>query len=152
MDPKDPGNWTSGNVGEGELRGTKYGVSAAAHPTLDIKNLSLADAAQIAKTEYWDTWNGDSLLPGVALCVFDFAYNAGVHESIKVLQRAVGAGQDGVCGRETIATVNCRDPQQVIRDFTVERIHAYIQMHNFDLYGKQWIARANLTADKAKSL
>jgi lysozyme family protein len=25
--PDDPGNWTGGDVGEGQLKGTKYGVS-----------------------------------------------------------------------------------------------------------------------------
>lgn len=27
--PKDPGNWTGGEVGKGELKGSKYGLSAA---------------------------------------------------------------------------------------------------------------------------
>lgn len=152
LDPHDSGNWTSGKVGVGELRGTKYGVSAAAHPDLDIKNLTVDDARVIAKNEYWDPWHGDSLPPGVALCVFDFAYNAGVEEAIKVLQRSVHAGVDGICGPETIAMVQCRDPAQTIADFTVERIHAYTLMAAFSTYGKQWIARANLTATKAARL
>ena len=29
--PADPGNWTSGRVGSGICRGTKFGISAAAH-------------------------------------------------------------------------------------------------------------------------
>ena len=44
-DPRDRGNWTGGTVGQGKLRGTKYGISAAAFPTLDIANLTL-DAAK----------------------------------------------------------------------------------------------------------
>lgn len=152
LDPHDPGNWTGGKVGVGELKGTKYGVSAASYPNLDIRNLTLDAAKQLAKVDFWDTWHGDSLPAPVALCVFDFAYNAGVEEAIKVLQRSVHAGADGICGPETIATVNCRDPAQTVADFTVERIHAYTLMRNFPVYGKQWIARANLTADKAKSL
>ena len=39
--PNDPGNWTGGKVNSGTLRGTKYGISAASYPTLDIKNLGL---------------------------------------------------------------------------------------------------------------
>ena len=39
--PKDRGNWTGGAIGVGELRGTKYGISAAAFPTLDIKAITL---------------------------------------------------------------------------------------------------------------
>ena len=32
--PADPGNWTSGRVGSGICRGTKFGISAAAHSDL----------------------------------------------------------------------------------------------------------------------
>ena len=35
-DARDRGNWTGGRIGVGELKGTKYGVSAAAFPDLDI--------------------------------------------------------------------------------------------------------------------
>lgn len=152
MDPKDKGNWTGGEVGVGELRGTKYGVSAAQFPTLDIVNLTLDQAQGIAKTQYWDPWYGDQVPPMVALCVFDFAYNAGVHEAIIVLQRALGVEEDGNCGPVTRAAAHCRDPRLIVNDFTVERIHAYTQMPTFPTYGKQWIARANLTAQKALRL
>jgi hypothetical protein len=37
--PADPGNWTGGKIGAGECRGTKFGISAGAHPDLDIANL-----------------------------------------------------------------------------------------------------------------
>ena len=38
--PADPGNWTGGAVGNGELRGTNFGISASAYPQLDIANLT----------------------------------------------------------------------------------------------------------------
>ena len=41
LDPKDRGNWTTGVIGKGELKGTKYGVSAMSYPHLDIRNLTL---------------------------------------------------------------------------------------------------------------
>jgi hypothetical protein len=34
----DPGNWTGGKVGKGELRGTKYGIAAHAHPAKHRRN------------------------------------------------------------------------------------------------------------------
>jgi len=34
--PADPGNWTGGKIGAGECRGTRFGISAGAHPDLDI--------------------------------------------------------------------------------------------------------------------
>ena len=38
-DPRDRGNWTGGEVGRGECKGTKYGISAASYPALDIEIL-----------------------------------------------------------------------------------------------------------------
>src|SRR5690554_3598272 len=40
----DRGNWTSGRVGAGELKGTKYGISAMSYPHLDIKAITLEQA------------------------------------------------------------------------------------------------------------
>lgn len=37
QDPRDPGNWTGGRIGHGQLRGTQHGISAAAYPNLDIR-------------------------------------------------------------------------------------------------------------------
>ena len=49
-DPKDRGNWTSGIIGKGECKGTKYGVSAMAYPDLDIENLTIEQAKKIIMT------------------------------------------------------------------------------------------------------
>ena len=46
--PKDRGNWTGGKEGSGKLSGTKYGVSAAAYPSLDINSITLDDAKAIS--------------------------------------------------------------------------------------------------------
>lgn len=52
-DSADKGNWTGGAVGAGVLKGTKYGISAAEYPTLDIANLTQADAETIYRKDYW---------------------------------------------------------------------------------------------------
>jgi lysozyme family protein len=51
---EDPGNWTGGAVGHGLRRGTKYGISAASFPTLDIQGLTLEQARAIYRALYWD--------------------------------------------------------------------------------------------------
>ena len=48
-DKDDRGNWTTGIIGKGQLKGTKYGISAMTYPQLDIKNLTLDQAKQIYK-------------------------------------------------------------------------------------------------------
>ena len=149
LDPKDRGNWTSGKVGVGELKGTKYGVSAAAYPLLDIANLSLADARAIAKRDYWDKFAGDVLDYGVALCLFDFGYNAGIEESVRVAQRALGLQVDGIQGPLTHYALANTPAAVFVPLFTAARIAAYYQMSEFERDGDGWIARANLTAQKA---
>lgn len=83
----DPGNWTGGKVGEGELRGTKYGVSAASYPALDIASLTLEDAEHIYRQNYWDAIGADSLPDPLALVAFDTAVNSGVGRAKQFLTK-----------------------------------------------------------------
>lgn len=104
-DPADRGNWTGGEVGAGALHGTKYGISAAAYPDLDIAALTLADAQAIYRRDYWNRVAGDSLPPSLALIVFDAAVNNGVARSAMWLQAAVRVAEDGDIGPITLAAV-----------------------------------------------
>ena len=101
----DRGNWTSGIVGQGELKGSKYGVSAASYPSVDIANLTLAGAADIYSRDFYLPVGGDRLPAPIGLLAFDAAVNSGVHNAARWLQRAVGVTDDGVVGDATIAAV-----------------------------------------------
>jgi len=94
----DPGNWTGGAIGQGALRGTKYGISAAAYPALDIANLTQADAQAIYRRDYWAKLQGDALPLPLAFVAFDAAVNAGLRRSVIWLQQAAGQGADGALG------------------------------------------------------
>ena len=148
-DPRDKGNWTGGAVGVGQLRGTKFGISAASYPYLDIKNLTTADALSIAKRDFWDMFQGDNIPPAVALCVFDFGYNAGVHEAVKTLQRVLGVAEDGVVGPNTIRACSSYDASFLCQKYTGQRIEAYKMMPEWQEYGDEWITRATKTLAKA---
>jgi len=148
-DPRDKGNWTGGAVGKGVLRGTKYGISAARYPNLDIENLTLANALPLAKADYWDQVSGDLLPPSVGLCVFDFGYNAGPEESIVVLQRALGCAADGKLGPHTLGLLSLQSPPDVVRAFLIQRLLAYKKMVEYPIDGAGWDARAKATAAKA---
>jgi lysozyme family protein len=76
-DPKDPGNWTGGKVGVGELKGTMGGISAAAYPNEDIKNLTPERRKELFRRDYWDRCGCESLSWEKALCLFDAAVNQG---------------------------------------------------------------------------
>lgn len=106
MDANDRGNWTGGTVGVGELKGSKFGISAAAHPTLDIANLTSAQADSLRKTEYWDKVNGDALPPPVAFILADSAYQSGPGTAVRQFQHVLGVPADGIVGtHETIPAV-----------------------------------------------
>lgn len=105
-DPADPGNWTGGRVGAGVLRGTKFGISAASFPTLDIAALTRAAAMAIYRPRYWDRIAGDALPARVALIAFDAAVNQGVGFAARTLQEAAGADPvDGNIGKDSVAAV-----------------------------------------------
>src|SRR3990167_4520575 len=83
-DPHDRGNWTSGKIGVGELKGTKYGIAAHVYRDLDIRNLSLAEAKAIYRRDYWKKMAGDQQPAGVDLAVWDLAVNSGVGRSKEI--------------------------------------------------------------------
>ncbi len=89
-DRRDPGNWTGGKVGKGQLKGTKYGIAASSHPDLDIRNLTVDDAAKIYKPEYWDKVSGDRLAAGVDLATWDAGVQSGPSRALKWLLASAG--------------------------------------------------------------
>lgn len=127
-DPADKGNWTGGHVGVGELKGTKYGVSAAAYPHLDIANLTLGQAKVIAKKDYWDLVSGDLLPPRIALGLFDAAYNEGVTEAIKLAQAALKISTDGHLGPATLSALQACNVPRFARQFAIKRIVQYASL------------------------
>lgn len=94
-DPQDPGNWTGGKTNVGQLRGTKFGISAAAWPDVDIVNLTIDQAQLIYHGHYWSPIHGDSLPSMLALIVFDAAVNNGVARAVQWLQMALGGQEQG---------------------------------------------------------
>jgi len=152
LDPKDPGNWTGGVVGIGQLKGTKYGVSARAYPNLDIPNLSLVDAKSIAMANYWNKIAGDSLPPYLAFQMFDAAFNQGAFEAKRILQYCLNVKPDGVLGPVTMAALAQEDPHELNQLYTEFRIEAYKQDDNFPRYGEDWTDRANACGKAAEEL
>lgn len=142
-DPKDTGNWTGGKVGQGVLKGTKFGISAAAYPNVDIANLSLEDARAIYYRDYWIPIHGNELPWQWALPVFDSAVNQGVSAATKMMQDAVGVMVDGKIGPRTMAAVTSADDRKLARFFNA-RAQRYIKHPNFSYWGNGWLTRTYL--------
>ena len=82
-DPKDLG---------GE---TKYGITKRFYPDIDIKNLTIEQAKEIYKKDYWDRNKVESLPQNLWHIYFDMCVNMGKRTAVKVLQRAaVNKGRD----------------------------------------------------------
>jgi lysozyme family protein len=138
--PGDRGNWTGGVVGRGVLRGTKYGISAAAYPDVDIASLTLAEAKAIYQRDYWAKINGDLLDPRVALIVFDAAVNNGVGMAIRWLQRAAGVTQDNIVGPATAAAANADAPGTCI-ELLAQRLVYMASLSEWPTFELGWARR-----------
>ena len=144
--PADPGNWTGGAVGAGSCHGTKYGISAAAYPNLDIAGLTLDDAKAIYLRDYWERIAGEQLPPTLALLVFDAAVNNGVVRAARWLQEVAQVRQDGVVGPQTLdAVVEIGKTEAGLTDLCSEflalRLAFMVALPNWRTCGSGWARR-----------
>lgn len=140
-DRQDRGNWTTGVIGKGQLNGTKYGISAMTYPDLDIKSLSLEQAKNIYKRDWWDKINADQIDSALVFQVWDFAINAGMGTAKRKLQLAVGVLDDGIIGNLTIQAINKADLNDILLKFNAERLKYYTSLSTWSRYGKGWTLR-----------
>ena len=140
-DPNDRGNWTSGVVGKGELKGTKYGISAMSYPRLDIKNLTPNDVKAIYYRDFWAEYSLDLFEPVLSLQLFDAIVQHGASNAIKMLQKALGLTPNGLMGVSLTNAVRASNQKELALKFISQRLSFYAQIKTFNLYGKGWVNR-----------
>jgi lysozyme family protein len=124
---------------------TKFGISARAYPNLKIADLTIDQAKDIYRKDYWTVCGCDALPEPVALAVFDLAVNAGVRAAVRDLQQALGVPADGVLGPQTQAALaRVRGELEILR--LAVRVHAYGLIRRTDAptwstHGKGWARR-----------
>lgn len=128
-DPRDPGGLT------------KFGISKRSHPNVDILGLTMEEAADIYRREYWNPIHGDAMPAGLDLLVFDAAVNQGVKPAIIMLQLAAGAQSDSVIGGETLAAINRKPKEELAIMFAARRAKRYATNTNVGIYGTGWYKR-----------
>jgi len=143
LSPQDPGNWTGGKCGAGRCAGTKYGISAAAYPALDIPGLTLDGARAIYRRDYWERISGEGLPPPLALLVFDAAVNNGVGRALQWLQIAVGTVPDGIMGPATLAAVSAQAGAgaALLTEFQAQRLAFMAGLPTWRTFGLGWARR-----------
>jgi|SRR5271157_1584796 len=101
---------------------TNYGISQKSYPSLDIRNLTRAQAMEIYLRDFWKF---DGILDQpVATKVFDATVNMG-HIAIKILQRILGVSDDGVYGPTTEKAVNVMNPGVLLGRFRTALVDHY---------------------------
>lgn len=107
--PTDRGNFLNG-----ELVGTKYGITGAtlaAHrgvkavTAAQVKAMSRQEAEDIYRRSYWSQAGGDVLPPGIDYFVFNNGVMSGPSRAVRILQCVVGVREDGHVGEQTLAAV-----------------------------------------------
>jgi len=145
----DPGNWTAA----GELRGTKFGISAHSFPDVDIECLTLNEAEDL----YRKVWGMFSELEDqrVLTKILDLAVKmqwAGHGPATKILQRAVnfcgGAVlEDGAFGARTAEEANKIDPQWLLDSICSRAKAHYAEIEATKPEMKAWFVTWNKRAE-----
>lgn len=115
----DVGNWTGCAVGQGQKKGTNFGISACSYPQLDIRNLTREQAIAIYERDYWQKSGAAQLEWPYCLLVLDTA-----------ILHGVGAAQTW------LADVG-PDPYE----FAARRLRSYTKMANWQFWGQAWVNR-----------
>jgi lysozyme family protein len=133
-DPRDPG---------GE---TRYGVSKRAYPNEDIKALTLDRAKAIYRRDYWGPAGCDAVPDALKFPLFDAAVNMGIKQAVKLLQRTVGAVDDGILGPQTLQAIGTMPADRAVARYTGHRLRFYTELAGWESFGKGWARRvaANL--------
>lgn len=140
-DRNDRGNWTTGKIGVGQLKGTKYGISAMSYPNEDIENLTVERAKFLYKRDFWDRVTGDHLHNAVVYQLFDAAINHGIGNAIRILQRALGVADDGDMGPVTYDAIQAMGVDDILHHFNAYRLKFYRKLSTFNRYGSGWVDR-----------
>jgi len=136
LDEHDPGCWSSGIVGVGELLGTRYGVSApeaikwlapAVVTAQTMAEFPRDTATAIFGQNYFQAMRCGDMAAGIDLSVCDHGFNAGATTSVKLLQRILGfqgPDLDGWSGPQTIAALQSFNPFSYLRKLSAQSLMA----------------------------
>lgn len=140
-DPKDRGNWCGGEVGKGELKGTKYGIAAMTYPDLDIKSLTIQQAKAIYKQDWWDKLGMEKWPKALQYQIFDAAINHGIGRANQFIQYSARVTEDGKIGPKTMAAVMAMDANDLLMRFLAKRLRYFTEVKTWDSYSRGWTRR-----------
>ena len=132
----DPGGET--------MLGITKSVAAANGYTGDMAKLPVEVAKKIYKDQYWDKVKADELPEALKFHVFDAAVNSGTTQAIKLLQRAVGAVDDGLLGPATLKAAKAVEGSVAAARYTGERLKFMTSLKVWPVFSVGWSRRLAL--------
>lgn len=131
--PKDPGGATRWGITERVARSNGY--------TGRMQDLPVSVAKQIARVEYWDAVKADKLPEGLRYAVFDAAYNSGVSQATRWLQRALEVRDDGFVGTQTVLAALQAPVDRTLARMLGMRLEFMATLPTWSTFGKGWARR-----------
>ena len=141
----------------GEHFATTYGVTQMSWDAAevqgivegDIADASIADVTSIYRANYWNACGCPGMNPGVNLMVFNNAVVTGSGHSARLLQRIVGAAEDGVVGPNTLRLANGYPVGALIDKLKDADETYYASLAKASMFLKGWTRREEFMAQKA---
>ena len=96
-DPDDNGGATQSGITQETYDNW---LEAGGESTRPVKNITEAEIEEIY-SDYWRDCKASYCMPPLDLLIFDCAINSGARRAIKLLQRCLGVGEDGIFGPMT---------------------------------------------------
>lgn len=153
-DPKDSGGPTKYGVTWKTLRAYK-GLKSTQKPTQAdiemVKALTLDEAENVYRANYWNQSGGDLLPAGVDFMAFDFGVNSGPATAVKKLQAVLKVNADGSVGVQTVNAINSYPGgvTALIKDYAEARLVYLKKLSGWSRYGNGWTKRVNKVKTQA---
>ena len=139
-DPNDNGGATMVGVTIGTYRSyCKYKGKSA--PTVqNLKNIPYKEWRDIIHTMYWNKWKADLINDQrVANMIVDWVWTSGQGIGIKRVQKILGVTADGIVGPKTIAAVNAKDPNELVKEVYNARLSHFNAIVKANPSQKKWL-------------
>jgi lysozyme family protein len=157
IDSTDPGNYTSGRLGVGNLVGTKYGVSAGAMSNYlgrpatveDMQGVTQAFAKPFFRERYWNAVNADNLPLGLDYAMADMAYHSGPNRAIRNLQNTIGTQTTGNLSMADYNAITAHGNPQALAGQYIANRRTFLQgLNNYEHNKNGWNARLDNIQNK----
>lgn len=106
-----------------------------------MRELPREMAKEIARQAYWQRVKADEYHSAIGFQVFDAAYNHGIENAVRFLQRAVRVADDGKVGPVTLKAIQAMSVTDVLARFNAERLEFYTKLSTWQSFGKGWARR-----------